>query len=403
MLRSVWFSPTVEESDAGADWFRCDVIAVAADDELAALAGARRRTRRPSPGATATRSAAPPSPTPGFERVICSAEHTWEAIASGAVPRGVPRRGAGQDAGEPPARTPAARRRRPPGLHWSYEWPTASSGTPASPTALLGPSEVPGVQVGVIATSPRDPGSYAGHQPPPCPPHRVSTLARPRPSVASLVTLARAQRAALVPRASRRLRTRACAAGGVALPVLGDLDPQVEVDRRAQQRLDLLAGGGADVAQPGPLVADHDALLGVALDVQVGVDVEQRLVVGPVLTQPHLLDHDGDRVRQLVADALQGGLPDQLRDDRLLGRVAQVAVRVELRPLGQQPDQQVLEQLHLVAGLRRHRDDLGPLDAGLDRRAPGCRAGAARSARRSRGRSWWRSRPSWSASPSPSP
>src|SRR6185436_8504471 len=29
MLKAVWFTPTLEESDAGADWYRCDLIAVA--------------------------------------------------------------------------------------------------------------------------------------------------------------------------------------------------------------------------------------------------------------------------------------------------------------------------------------------------------------------------------------
>ena len=73
------------------------------------------------------------------------------------------------------------------------------------------------------------------------------------------------------------------------------------------------------LAQPGALVADHDALLGVALDVEVGVDVEQRLVLGAALAQAHLLDDDRDRVRQLVADAVERGLADQLGDERLLG------------------------------------------------------------------------------------
>ena len=39
MLRPVWFTPTIEESDAGARWFRCDVVALAADGELAPLTG----------------------------------------------------------------------------------------------------------------------------------------------------------------------------------------------------------------------------------------------------------------------------------------------------------------------------------------------------------------------------
>src|SRR6476469_11054677 len=107
----------------------------------------------------------------------------------------------------------------------------------------------------------------------------------------------------------------------VALPVLGDLDLEVEVDGRAEEGLDLLAGGRADGAQAGALVADHDPLLGVALDVEVGHDHQQRLVVGASLAQPHLLDHDGDRVRQLVAHALKRGLTDEAGGERPLGRV----------------------------------------------------------------------------------
>src|SRR4029078_986002 len=95
---------------------------------------------------------------------------------------------------------------------------------------------------------------------------------------------------------------------GVALPVLGNLHVEVEVDRGAEQGLDLVPGTGADVAEAGTLVADDDALLRGPLDVQVGVGVEQRLFGRPALAQPHLLDDDGDGVRELVADAVEGGL-----------------------------------------------------------------------------------------------
>ena len=65
---------------------------------------------------------------------------------------------------------------------------------------------------------------------------------------------------------------------------------------------------------------------------------------GAALAQAHLLDHDGDRVRQLVADAVERGLADQLGHQDLLGRVGEVAVGVERRPLGHQPDEQVGQQ-----------------------------------------------------------
>ena len=86
---------------------------------------------------------------------------------------------------------------------------------------------------------------------------------------------------------------------GVALPVLGDPDVQVEVDPRAEQRLDLAAGPAADVLQPLALGADDDRLLARPLDVDLGVHVDQ---VRLPLARAHLLDQHRDRVRELVAD-----------------------------------------------------------------------------------------------------
>lgn len=62
---------------------------------------------------------------------------------------------------------------------------------------------------------------------------------------------------------------------GVALPVLGDLDPQVEIDLGAQQVFDLATGRGTHLPQPGTTLADDDALLTISLDVQRGVYVDQ--------------------------------------------------------------------------------------------------------------------------------
>jgi hypothetical protein len=39
MLRPVWFTPTVAQSDAGARWYRCDAVAIAGDERLAPLTG----------------------------------------------------------------------------------------------------------------------------------------------------------------------------------------------------------------------------------------------------------------------------------------------------------------------------------------------------------------------------
>lgn len=128
MLRSVWFTPTVAQSDAGAEWYRCDVIAVAGDERLAPLTGrlagvlttAEGRARYAMCGTTAPDAEA-------FERVLCSAPHAWRAIdvadfAPGTYPGEDAARARGQgpceDAGREVAQDPLA-------FEWGYEWPTA--------------------------------------------------------------------------------------------------------------------------------------------------------------------------------------------------------------------------------------------------------------------------------------
>ena len=53
---------------------------------------------------------------------------------------------------------------------------------------------------------------------------------------------------------------------GAALPVAVDLHLGLEVHAGAEQRLELLAGRGARLAEHRAALADHDALLRVALD-----------------------------------------------------------------------------------------------------------------------------------------
>src|ERR1700740_833615 len=54
---------------------------------------------------------------------------------------------------------------------------------------------------------------------------------------------------------------------GVALPLLGDLDLQVEVDAGAEERLDLLAGTRPDLLEAGAAGTDDDRLLALAFDI----------------------------------------------------------------------------------------------------------------------------------------
>ena len=127
MLRAVWFTPTVAESDAGADWFRCDVVAPVGADTLAPLTGRLAGVLdRPEGERYAMCGTAAPD-DPRFERVLCSEEHTWRAVAVVDLPAGdypgvdvvrsrgqEPCEGAGRSAAEDPL-----------DFQWGYEWPTA--------------------------------------------------------------------------------------------------------------------------------------------------------------------------------------------------------------------------------------------------------------------------------------
>lgn len=128
---AVWFTPTAEELAAGAQWIRCDVVAVAAREELATLPAPRAlrgildrpRGRRFALCATA----APGSDR--FERVVCARPHRWRAIATLRVPgrRGgaYPGQRAARDAGLDRCRRTAREAVPADRVRFGWEWPTA--------------------------------------------------------------------------------------------------------------------------------------------------------------------------------------------------------------------------------------------------------------------------------------
>ena len=127
MLRAVWFTPTVEESDAGADWFRCDVIALAGDGRLSRLSGRMAGVLGTEAGRSRYAMCGTAEPgTDGFERVVCSARHSWRALRT--VPftaKRYPGKARVRSAGEGPCEA-AGRAVADDALsfRWSYEWPT---------------------------------------------------------------------------------------------------------------------------------------------------------------------------------------------------------------------------------------------------------------------------------------
>ncbi|WGX98957.1 septum formation family protein [Nocardioides sp. L-11A] len=127
MIRSIWFTPTVDESDAGAAWYRCDAVLLDGASKLADLDGDLEGVLGGAtvPDRYAMCGTAAPD-APDFERVRCSAKHSWRAIDVVAFEAadypGVKQvRAAGrtrcEDAAAEVAEDPLT-------FKWGYEWPT---------------------------------------------------------------------------------------------------------------------------------------------------------------------------------------------------------------------------------------------------------------------------------------
>ncbi len=127
MLRPVWFTPSLEQSDDGANWYRCDVVALAEDERLAPLVGRLRGILdRPEAAAHYGMCGTAEPGTPAFRRVICSSQHTWRALSTVDLPgRRYPGVEKVRSAGQQPC-TDAANEVADDPLHfrWGYEWPT---------------------------------------------------------------------------------------------------------------------------------------------------------------------------------------------------------------------------------------------------------------------------------------
>lgn len=126
----IWFSPTLRQSDAGADWFRCDLVAVGTGEQLMRLPhGSTLRhvlDRSQALAAFGLCGTAQPGAA-GFERVPCAARHSWVAVST------IPLAGGSRYPGVPAVRragdrtcADVVRRRENLALRFQYgwEWPT---------------------------------------------------------------------------------------------------------------------------------------------------------------------------------------------------------------------------------------------------------------------------------------
>lgn len=123
MAQAVWFTPSPTRAEAGADWFRCDVVAVAGPRALQQLP---RRTKGwgDAPVLAMCATAAPGNAA--FRRVGCGAQHSWVAVATVDIPgKKLPSQAAVADRMEAPCGDVArARADDPLDFTWTQEIPT---------------------------------------------------------------------------------------------------------------------------------------------------------------------------------------------------------------------------------------------------------------------------------------
>ena len=124
MARAVWFTPSPKRAEDGADWFRCDVVAVGAPRALLRLP---RQTRGWGDAPVLAMCATAAPGTKAFRRVACGSRHGWRAVATVDIPgRRLPAQGAVADRMEAPCGDVArARADDPLDFSWSQEIPTA--------------------------------------------------------------------------------------------------------------------------------------------------------------------------------------------------------------------------------------------------------------------------------------
>ncbi len=122
----VWFSPSLEQADAGANWYRCDIVALRSEGELVTLP-AKIKDVLSRPGALdrfGTCGTSAPDKS-GFNRVVCSEKHSWRAVDVVDLPPGT--RYLAKDAsarGDSACKDVAASRADGALKYtWSFEWP----------------------------------------------------------------------------------------------------------------------------------------------------------------------------------------------------------------------------------------------------------------------------------------
>jgi Septum formation len=126
-FKATWFSPTLAASDAGADWFRCDLVAKRGEKSFVALTGTKGALDD-SAGLDrfGTCSPATPADEKRFEAIPCAQPHTWRAVSVVDIPEGARYEGAAQQAAADRACKDEAEQQGtdPLEVKWAFQWPS---------------------------------------------------------------------------------------------------------------------------------------------------------------------------------------------------------------------------------------------------------------------------------------
>lgn len=126
----VWFSPTLDEADQGASWYRCDVIAFAKKNALLPLPAPRRLASLLDDSNRAAAYGLCGTAAPGaanFARVACGRPHSWRAVATLPIRGGkaYPGQRAVRAAGDATCSDRVrAQAENPLRFRYGWEWPT---------------------------------------------------------------------------------------------------------------------------------------------------------------------------------------------------------------------------------------------------------------------------------------
>ena len=126
----VWFRPPVAEADRGADWYRCDAVAVADASRLASLPTKLKGVLDAGNALDRFGTCGTTDPSAkSFERVLCSAKHSWRAVSVIDLPADVAYldSAAGTSADESCKNTASDQSNGALKFTWSFEWPSRTA------------------------------------------------------------------------------------------------------------------------------------------------------------------------------------------------------------------------------------------------------------------------------------